>query len=273
MSRLAATFAALKKANRAAFVPFVTAGDPDMEISHAILSALPGAGADIIELGMPFTDPMADGPAIQAASLRALKSGATVSKVLDLVRKFRKADAKTPIVLMGYFNPIHAYGTARFIKDAAAAGVDGIIPVDVPPEEDEVLRVPAKAQNIDLVRLITPTTNNSRLETVLKEASGYVYYVSFTGVTGSKTIVENDVGLAMDRLRAKSDIPCTVGFGIKTPEQAGAIARLADGAVVGSAIVERIAAGLSGNHSKDKLVSDVTEFCRALAKSVHAARE
>ncbi len=272
MSRLTATFAALKKANRAAFVPFVTAGDPDFETSFAILSKLPGAGADIIELGMPFTDPMADGPAIQAASLRALKAGMTVSKVLELVRKFRKSDVKTPVVLMGYFNPIHAYGTARFVKDAAEAGVDGLIPVDVPPEEDEVLRIPAKAQGIDLVRLVTPTTNDTRLETVLKDASGYVYYVSFTGVTGTKSIVEQDVSAAMARLRAKSNIPCTVGFGIKTPDQAAAVARVADGAVVGSAIVNRIEKSLADNISKELLVTDVLEFCSSLANSVHGAR-
>ena len=273
MSRLDATFASLKKANRAAFVPFITAGDPDPETSFAILSKLPGAGADIIELGMPFTDPMADGPAIQAASLRALKSGMTMSKVLDLVRKFRKLDQKTPIVLMGYYNPIHAYGTAKFAKDAAEAGADGLIPVDVPPEEDEVLRVPARAQGMDLVRLVTPTTNDARLTTVLKDASGYLYYVSFTGVTGSKDIAQKDVRAAMDRLRAKTKLPCTVGFGIKTPEQAAAIARCSDGAVVGSAIVNRLAGAVKAGVPKDKLVSDVIEFCAALAKSVHAARE
>src|ERR1700758_5463825 len=197
MSRLSDTFARLKKEGRAAFVPFITAGDPDMETSFAILERLPGIGADVIELGMPFTDPMADGPAVQASSVRALKSGATMAKVLKMVEKFRKTDRDTPIVLMGYYNPIHAYGTARFARDVAAAGVDGLIVVDLPAEEDEVLRVPALAQGVDVVRFITPTTDDARLRRMVAEASGYLYYVSVAGVTGTKAVPEDEVRAAL----------------------------------------------------------------------------
>jgi tryptophan synthase alpha chain len=271
MSRIAARFAELKKQNRAAFVPFITAGDPTPETSLAILEKLPGIGADVIELGMPFSDPMADGPTVQASSLRALEAGMTLHKTLDLVRKFRKADQKTPIVLMGYYNPIHAYGTAKFAKDAAEAGADGLITVDLPPEEDEVLRVPASAQGIDIVRLATPTTDAKRLKVVLDGASGYLYYVSVTGVTGTKSFDENDVRTAYAKIKSASDLPVTVGFGIKTPEQAAQIARFADGAVVGSAIVSRIAE-LAAIEKPDAIVKDVVNFCKSLADSVHAAR-
>ena len=271
MSRLATRFAELKKQNRAAFVPFITAGDPNLETSLAILEQLPAAGADVIELGVPFSDPMADGPAVQASSLRALEAGMTMHKTLDLVRKFRKGDAKTPIVLMGYYNPIHAYGTAKFAKDAAAAGVDGLITVDLPPEEDEVLRMPANAQGVDIVRLATPTTDEARLKVILNGASGYLYYVSVAGVTGTKSFDESDVRSALSKIRAASEIPVTVGFGIKTPEQAAQIARFADGSVVGSAIVSRIAE-LAATEKPDAIVKDVVNFCKALADSVHAAR-
>ncbi len=237
MSRIAARFQELAKANRAAFVPFITAGDPDADTTLAILEKLPAAGADLIELGIPFSDPMADGPAIQDSSQRALKNGMTLPKVLDLVRRFRKADKTTPIILMGYYNPIHAYGTARFAKDAGAAGVDGLITVDLPPEEDEVLRVPANAHNIDIVRLATPTTDDARLVTILNGAGGFLYYVSIAGVTGTKSYAQDDVRRAVARLKSQAKIPCCVGFGIRTPEQAAGIARFADGAVVGSAIV------------------------------------
>jgi tryptophan synthase alpha chain len=267
MSRLAARFAELKKQGRAAFVPFVTAGDPDMETSLAILEKLPGAGADVIELGMPFTDPMADGPAVQASSLRALKSGATMPRVIELVKKFRKSDHKTPVVLMGYYNPVHAYGTARFIRDVAAAGVDGLIIVDLPPEEDDVLRLPAISQGIDLIRLVTPTTDDARLAKVLNGASGYLYYVSIAGVTGTKSFAEDQVTAAVRRIKAASDLPVAVGFGIRTPDQAAAIARIADGVVVGSAIVDRIAKAPKG-----KATAEVLELCRSLAGSTHAAK-
>lgn len=270
MHRLSDTFARLKKEGRAAFVPFITAGDPDMETSFAILEKLPAAGADVIELGVPFTDPMADGPAVQAASVRALKSGASMMKVLEMVKKFRRADKRTPIVLMGYYNPIHAYGTARFVRDVAAAGVDGLIVVDLPVEEDEVLRLPALAQGVDLVRFVTPTTDDARLKRIVAEASGYLYYVSVAGVTGTKSVPEEEVRAAMARVRAATDLPCTVGFGIRTPEQAAAIAQMADGVVVGSALVGRVAENL--NKDRDKIVAEVLDLVRSLAGSTHAAR-
>ncbi|HEY1836870.1 MAG TPA: tryptophan synthase subunit alpha [Rhizomicrobium sp.] len=270
MSRIAKRFEELARSNRAAFVPFITAGDPDAETTFAILSALPSAGADLIELGVPFSDPMADGPAIQASSLRALQAGMTVPKVLDLVRRFRKLDSTTPIVLMGYYNPIHAYGTARFAKDAAAAGVDGLITVDLPPEEDEVLRTPANAHGIDIVRLATPTTDGKRLATIANGASGFLYYVAIAGVTGTKDFAEDDVKAAVTRLKAGVKLPITVGFGIKTPDQAARIARFADGAAVGTAIVQRLA-GARGQ-SRQIVVEDVLTFCRSLADSMHAAR-
>ena len=272
MSRISERFAALKKAGRAAFVPFITAGDPDPETSFAIMEKLPAAGADLIELGAPFSDPMADGPAVQASSLRALKSGASMLKTLEMVRKFRKADQTTPVILMGYYNPIHHYGTAKFARDAGAAGVDGLITVDLPPEEDEVLRVPANAHGIDIVRLLAPTTDDHRLQTVLTGASGFLYYVSVAGVTGTKSFDPAEVDAALKRIHAASPLPCCVGFGIRTPEQAAQIARIADGAVVGSAIVSRIAE-LSANGAKaPELVKDVAGFCKSLADSVHAAR-
>jgi len=270
MSRLADTFSRLKKEGRAAFVPFITAGDPDMEISFAILQQLPAAGADVIELGMPFTDPMADGPAVQASSVRSLKSGATMAKVLKMVEKFRKADKTTPIVLMGYYNPIHAYGTARFARDVAAAGVDGLIVVDLPIEEDEVLRLPAKAQGVDLIRFVTPTTDEARLKRIAAEASGYLYYVSVAGVTGTKAVPEDEVRDALTRVKAVTDLPCTVGFGIRNVQQADAIARVADGVVVGSAIVSKVAENI--NAGRERIIGEVLELIRALAGSTHAAR-
>lgn len=272
MSRISERFAALKKAGRAAFVPFITAGDPEPETSFSIMEKLPAAGADLIELGAPFSDPMADGPAVQASSLRALKSGASMLKTLEMVRKFRKADQTTPVILMGYYNPIHHYGTAKFARDAGAAGVDGLITVDLPPEEDEVLRVPANAHGIDIVRLLAPTTDDHRLKTVLTGASGFLYYVSVAGVTGTKSFDPAEVDAALKRIHAASPLPCCVGFGIRTPEQAAQIARIADGAVVGSAIVSRIAE-LSANGARaPELVKDVAGFCKSLADSVHAAR-
>lgn len=270
MSRLAQTFARLKKEDRAAFVPFVTAGDPDLETSFAILEQLPRAGADVIELGVPFSDPMADGPAVQAASVRALKAGTTLVKVLKLVERFRKTDNTTPIVLMGYYNSVHAYGAARFAKDVAAAGVDGLIVVDLPVEEDDVLRVPAKAQGVDLIRFVTPTTDEARLERIVADATGYLYYVSVAGVTGTKSVPEDEVRGALARIRAVTDLPVTVGFGIRAPEQAAAIARVADGVVVGSAIVAKVA-----DHAGDKpgAVAAVLELTRSLAGSTHGARD
>jgi tryptophan synthase alpha chain len=272
VSRIKARFAQLTRANRAAFIPFITAGDPDLEASFAILEKLAGAGADLIELGVPFSDPMADGPAIQASSQRALAGGMTLARVLDLVRRFRSRDAETPLVLMGYYNPIHAFGTARFAKEASHAGVDGLIIVDLPPEEDEVLRIPAAAQSLDIIRLATPTADERRLDAILDGAGGFVYYVSITGVTGTKSVTPDDVRRAVARLKARAKLPVAVGFGIRTPEQAAEIAGFADGAVVGSAIVDRIAQGREKRMKRAALVRDVTEFCTALAQSVHAAR-
>jgi tryptophan synthase alpha chain len=261
VSRIAARFAELKRAGRAAFIPFITAGDPDAETSFAILETLPSAGADLIELGVPFSDPMADGPAIQASSLRALNAGMDLAGVLELIRRFRKKDESTPIVLMGYYNPIHAYGNDRFANEAAEAGVDGLITVDLPPEEDEVLRRPAMARGLDIIRLATPTSTDQRLAAILNGADGFLYYVSIAGVTGTKSCAEADVRATVARLRKHSRLPCAVGFGIKTPEQAYAVAEFADAVVVGSAIVDRIAEG-----------GDAADFCKMLAESVHAAR-
>lgn len=272
MSRIAPRFVELANAGRAAFVPFITAGDPDAETTLALLHELPAAGADVIELGVPFSDPMADGPAVQASSQRALKAGMTLVKVLDIVKRFRRSDTATPLVLMGYYNPIHAYGTARFAKDAAAAGVDGLITVDLPPEEDDVLRAPAAAHGLDIVRLATPTSTDARLETIADGASGFIYYVSIAGVTGTKDFAEAEVRAAVARVKAKADMPVAVGFGIKTPEQAAAIAGFADAAVVGSAIVNRIAECSTNGVPRETLVKDVLKFCTSLAQSVHAAR-
>ena len=272
MSRLAARFAALKAAQRSAFIPFITAGDPNSTITEALLRALPAAGADIIELGVPFSDPMADGPAIQSSSLRALDGGMTLAKTLDLVAGFRRQDAQTPLVLMGYYNPIHAYGVARFVDDAAAAGVDGLITVDLPPEEDEGLRMTASAQGIDVVRLATPTSNENRLKTITADASGFIYYVSVAGVTGTKEVAAADVKAAIARVRKASQLPVAVGFGIKTAEQAARIARLADAVVVGSAIVARIGAAHGEGRKDEELLAHALQFCRELADAVHGAR-
>jgi tryptophan synthase alpha chain len=273
MSRIADRFATLRRDGRAAFVPFITAGDPDPETSFAILEKLPEAGADIIELGVPFSDPMADGPAVQASSQRALKAGMTLVKVLDMVRRFRRTDGKTPVVLMGYYNPIHHYGPARFAGNAAEAGVDGLITVDLPPEEDEVLRLPAAAHGLDIVRLATPTTDAARLKTVLPGACGFLYYVSIAGVTGTKSFEAGSVRDAVLRVKAKTELPCVVGFGIKTPEQAAAIARFADGAVMGSAIVTRLAEGVARGETREHLVKDIGDYCASLAHCVHTARQ
>ncbi len=268
-SRIGQRFAELKASGRKAFIPFISAGDPDAETSFAILEKLPSAGADLIELGMPFSDPMADGPAVQASSLRALKSGASMLRTLELVKKFRKTDNKTPIVLMGYFNPIHAYGAARFTHDAAAAGADGLIVVDLPPEEDEVLRVPARAQGLDMIRLATPTSDDARLATILKDASGFLYYVSITGVTGTKDFDTSQVESAVARIHRATSLPVAVGFGVKTPAHAAAMAGIADAVVVGSAIVSHIAGKMDVPRSD--LVASVVELCRSLAASTHAA--
>jgi len=271
-SRIAARFAELRTQKRAGFIPFITAGDPDRETSFAILKQLPKMGADIIELGVPFSDPMADGPAIQAASQRALKAGMTVKATLALVERFRNDDDKTPVVLMGYYNPIHAYGVESFARDAARSGVDGLIVVDLGPEEDSVLRAQAAKSGLAIVRLATPTTDDERLGTVLDGASGFLYYVSVAGVTGTKAFTEADVTVAIKRIKRRTDLPCAVGFGIRTPEGAAAIARIADAAVVGSAIVSRIADGVRSGEPNARLIDETLSFCRSLGNAVHAAR-
>lgn len=272
MSRLTPRFEALRAEGRAAFVTFVTAGDPDYATSLDILKGLPAAGADIIELGMPFTDPSADGPAIDKAAQRAIKAGATMVKTLEMVAAFREDDADTPIVLMGYFNPIFAYGTERFCEDAAKAGVDGLIIVDLPPEEDAELLAPANANGIDVIRLATPTSDDARLPVILNGASGFVYYVAVAGVTGGKSATADDIGDAVARIRRHTDLPVAVGFGIRTPEQAADVAARADGAVVGSAIVSLIADGLEAGESGPTIVENVLNFTRSLANGVRSGR-
>jgi len=267
-TRLADRFAALKRAGRAGLITFITAGDPNAETSFAVLTGLPDAGVDIIELGMPFTDPMADGPSIQAAGLRALDSGMTVVGTLDLVRRFRTSDQATPIVLMGYYNPIYTYGVDRFLTDALAAGVDGLIIVDLPPEEDGELCLPALAAGLPFIRLATPTTDDSRLPAVMANTAGFVYYVSITGITGAASAASGDIADAVSRLRRHTDLPIAVGFGIKTPDQAAEIARHADGVVVGSAVVDKVGqlAGRNGS------VQSVLDFVGSLADGVRGAR-
>ena len=267
--RISRRFAALKAAGRGGLVTFLTAGDPDYETSKEIVLGLPGAGADVIELGMPFSDPMADGPAIQAASLRALRSGMKLAKVLQLVREFRAGDNDTPIVLMGYYNPIYNYGVDKFLAEARESGVDGLIVVDLPPEEDEELCLPALKAGLNFIRLATPTTDDQRLPTVLSNTSGFVYYVSVMGITGTKSAAEGAVQAAVERLRRHTDLPIGVGFGIKTPENARAVASVADAAVVGSAIVDRIVGGLDEDGKpKPGLAATVLDYVRELAAGV-----
>ncbi|WP_166364724.1 tryptophan synthase subunit alpha [Pseudomonas akapageensis] len=268
MSRLEQRFADLKAEGRAALVTFVTAGDPGYDASLAILKGLPAAGADVIELGMPFTDPMADGVAIQLATLRALDAGQTLAKTLQMVREFRVDNSTTPIVLMGYYNPIHRFGVEAFVAQAHEAGVDGLIIVDLPPEHDAELATPAQAAGIDFIRLTTPTTDDARLPRVLERSSGFVYYVSVAGVTGAGSATNEHVSEAIERLRRHTKLPISVGFGIRTPEHAAAVARLADGVVVGSALVDKIAHA----QTHKQAVDDVLELCSALAQGVHKAR-
>ena len=273
-ARLSARFAALKSRNQAAFVTFITAGDPDTATSAEILAGLPAAGADIIELGMPFTDPMADGPAIQAAGLRALKAGMTLTKSLDMVRTFRTGNDTTPLILMGYYNPIYIYGVERFLADALAAGVDGLIVVDLPPEEDNELCLPALKAGLAFIRLATPTTDDKRLPTVLKNTSGFVYYVSITGITGAATPDFDLVSGAVARIKRHTDLPVCVGFGVKTAEHARAIARGADGVVVGSALIDALKATLDADgRASAKTPAAVLELAATLAKGAHEARE
>ena len=273
MSRLAATFARLRAEARGALIPFVEAFDPDRDTTAALLARLPAAGADVIEVGMPFSDPMADGPTIQRAGLRALKAGATLAGTLDLVRTFRINNDTTPVVLMGYFNPILSYGVARFCTDAAAAGVDGLIVVDLPPEESEELDDPARAAGLDMIRLVAPTTRPERLPVVLAGGGGFVYYVSITGITGTRTATEAHLAEAMPRLRAATALPIAVGFGVRTPDQAATVVRHADAAVVASALIDTIADRLDEEgRPRPGTVEAVLDQVRALAAAVRAAR-
>jgi len=263
MTRIDDTFARLKAEGKKAFVSYIMAGDPDVATAQAVLNGLPAAGVDIIELGLPFTDPMADGPTIQLAGQRALEGGMTVDATLQMVRDFRKGDQKTPIVLMGYYNPIYARGVDRFLSQANEAGIDGLIVVDLPPEEDAELCIPAQKAGLNFIRLATPTTDAKRLPKVLQNTSGFVYYVSVTGITGAAAAQAADVAPEVARIKRSTDLPVIVGFGINTPEAAQTIASVADGCVVGSAIVKEIGAG--------KTPAEVLAFVAALAKGAHSA--
>jgi tryptophan synthase alpha chain len=276
MSRISKRFAQLKADKRAGLVAYITAGDPNVDISYQILKGLPAAGADLIELGMPFTDPMADGPSIQLAGQRALKAGIKVDATFDMVRRFRKetGDDDTPILLMGYFNLLYRRGVERFCKEAAAAGVDGFILVDLPPEEADELKPHAAGVGLDTVLLTAPTTDDKRLPAVLKYASGFVYFVSVLGITGTKSATEEAVRTHVERIKRHTRLPVGVGFGIKTPDQAAAVARHADAAVVGSAIVDRVKAGLDDKgQAKPDLVPGVLAYVKALADGVRGVRK
>ncbi|MEE2951984.1 MAG: tryptophan synthase subunit alpha [Pseudomonadota bacterium] len=271
-TRIEDRFAKLKNEGRPALVTFVMGGDPDHQTSLDIVKALPGAGADIIELGMPFSDPMADGPSIQKAGLRALQVGASLKKTLDIVRSFREDDAQTPLILMGYFNPIYIYGVDAFVRDALDAGVDGLIVVDLPPEMDEELCLPALKAGLNFIRLATPTTDDKRLPAVLKNTSGFVYYVSIAGITGAAAPDAGKVAAAVTRIKGHTSLPVCVGFGVRTAEQAEEIGKGADGVVVGSAIVSAIEASLVNGHAGETTVSDVLRIVGELSKGVSAAR-
>jgi tryptophan synthase alpha chain len=271
-TRIDRRFAALKEEGRAALVAFIEAGDPDYGTSLAILRSLPQAGAELIELGVPFTDPMADGPAIQAAGLRALRAGQTMKRTLKLVHEFRRGDDTTPVILMGYYNPIYIYGVEQFLTDAKSAGVDGLIVVDLPPEEDRELCLPALKAGFNFVRLATPTTDDKRLPAVLANTSGFVYYVSITGITGSAAPDTGKAAAAVARIKRHTRLPVCVGFGVRTAEQARAIAQGADGVVVGSALVETIAKSLDAEgRATVKTVGAVAELVRALSEGVRGA--
>ncbi len=273
-ARIDATFARCRAENRAALVTYVMAGDPDPETSFAILEGLPQAGADIVELGLPFTDPMADGPAIQASGLRALKAGQTTAKTLDLVRRFRERDRDTPVILMGYFNPIYQYGVARFLEDAKAAGIDGLIVVDLPPEEDDELCLPALQAGLAFVRLATPTTDDRRLPAVLANTAGFVYYVSIAGITGAATPDFAKVSASVERIKRHTPLPVVVGFGVKNAEHAASIARGADGVVVGSALIEALRASLDGEgRATAGSAEAVLGLVRDLARGVRAVEK
>jgi tryptophan synthase alpha chain len=273
VSRIAARFAQLRAEGRGALIPFLEAWDPDGATSLAILKGMPGAGADLIEIGCPFTDPMADGPTIQKAALRGLQAGANMVHTLAMVAEFRREDSTTPIVLMGYLNPVDSYGIERFARDAAAAGVDGLIVVDLPSEEADLLLPHATANGLDVIRLVAPTTDASRLPLVLEGSSGFVYYVSITGITGTRTASEADLQAAIPLVRKATDLPIAIGFGVRTPEQAAAAVRVADAAVVASALIETLAASLDDEgRATETTVEQVLAQVRALAEGVRSAR-
>ncbi len=273
MSRIAARFASLRRAGRGALIPFLEAYDPDAETSAAMLNGLPAAGADLIEIGMPFTDPMADGPIIQAAGRRALDAGATLRRTLAMVRNFRAGDADTPVILMGYLNPILAYGTEPFARDAAASGVDGLIVVDLPPEEADLLLPHAKANGLDVIRLVAPTTDDARLPKVLEGSSGFVYYVSITGITGTRSATGAELAANIPRLRRATALPIAVGFGVKTPAQAAEVVQIADAAVVASSLIATLAASLDAKgRAAGDTVARVLADVRALSSGVRGAR-
>jgi tryptophan synthase alpha chain len=273
VSRIAVRFAALKREGRGALIPFVEAWDPDAETSMALLRGMPAAGADLIEIGIPFTDPMADGPIIQAAGKRALAAGVKVSHVLKMVRDFRSDDDATPIILMGYLNPILSYGTERFCEDASTAGVDGLIMVDLPIEEADLLVPSARARDIDVIRLVAPTTNDKRLPMVLGGSSGFVYYVSITGITGTRSATSEHLAEAIPRVRRFTDLPIAVGFGVRSPAQAAEASRVADAAVVASALIETLAAHLDeGGRAKPDAVPAVLSQVSALAAEIRGGR-
>jgi len=273
-ARIDARFAELKKHGRSAFVTFLMAGDPDPATSLSIIKAMPRSGADVIEIGMPFTDPMADGPSIQAAGLRALKAGMTLKKTLELVRAFREDDNATPLVLMGYYNPIYIYGVEKFLADAKFAGVDGLIIVDLPAEEDAELCLPALKAGLNFIRLATPTTDDRRLPAVLANTSGFVYYVSITGITGAAAADSGVVREAVARIKRHTDLPVCVGFGIRTPDAARAIAACADGAVVGTALVDALRASLDAEgRATAKTINAVADLAASLAHGVRGAKQ
>ena len=268
-TRITRKFDQLKSSGEKAFVAFVTAGDPDFDTSLQILESLPTAGADIIEVGMPFSDPMADGPSIQASSQRALKAGMTLKKTLELVQRFRESNDTTPVVLMGYYNPIYRYGTDKFVHDCVAYGVDGLIIVDLPPEEDSELCDPALTAGLHWIRLVTPTTDDARIDSVLRNVSGFVYYISVLGLTGTKSVITERVSDAVNRLRNYTHLPIAVGFGIKNPESAKAVAEVADGIVVGSAIVDIVEKNLGlAKTSNPKLINDVQNFVSDISSAI-----
>ena len=274
MSRLEARFAALRAEGRGGLVTFVTAGDPNIELSVEILAGLPAAGADVIELGMPFTDPMADGPAIELASGRALAAGQNMVRTLAMVAAFRKTDNETPIVLMGYYNPIYAYGPEKFAADAGSAGVDGMIIVDLPPEEEAEFSIRARAAGIDMIRLVAPTTTDERITTLVENASGFVYYVSVRGITGTSSATVSDIASNVARIRKQTDLPIAVGFGIRTPSQAADVAEVADAAVVGTAIVEQVAGALDDHGvPAGDVVGNTLGYVSQLAEAVRSARD